>query len=98
MVSVAIHLLEDTQMTYKMTTALLMGIVGVSGLAIADQSTPTPTQKEQRMKDCLARQKASNSGMTQAAMETVCQNEAKNGQSKDGNDLATGPQAPSPQK
>jgi hypothetical protein len=91
-------MLEDTQMTYKMTTALLAGIVSVSGLAIADNSTPTPTQKEQKMKDCMARQKASNSSLTQAAMETVCKNEAKNGQTKDGNDLATAPQAPSPQK
>jgi hypothetical protein len=90
-------LLEETQMTYKMTTALLVGLVSICGLAIAD-STPTPTQKEQGMKDCMARQKASNSSMTQAAMETVCKNEAKNGKTKDGNDLATAPQAPSPQK
>jgi hypothetical protein len=91
-------LFEETQMTHKMTTALLVGLVSISGLAIADDSTPTPTQKEQRMKDCMARQKATNSSMTQAAMETVCKNEAKKGQTKDGNDLATAPQAPSPEK
>ena len=50
------------------------------------------------MKDCMARQKATNSSMTQAAMETLCKNEAKNGQTKDGNDLATAPKAPSPEK
>jgi hypothetical protein len=50
------------------------------------------------MKDCMARQKATNSSMTQVAMETVCRNEAKNHKDKDGNDLATGPQAPKPQE
>ena len=50
------------------------------------------------MKDCMARQKATNSSMTQAAMRIVCKNEAKNGQTKDGNDLATAPKAPSPQQ
>jgi hypothetical protein len=42
-------------------------------------------------------QKATNSSMTQAAMETVCKNEANKHQDKDGNDLATAPQAPKPQ-
>jgi len=81
-------------MTYKMTTALLVGLVSICGQAIGDDSTQT----EQRMKDCMARQKATNSSMTQAAMETVCKNEAKNHKEKDGNDLATGPQAPKPQE
>jgi hypothetical protein len=80
-----------------MTTALLVGLVSICGQAIGDESTPTSTQKEQRMKDCMARQKATNSSMTQAAMETVCKNEAKGHQDKDGNDLATAPQAPKPQ-
>jgi hypothetical protein len=84
-------------MTYKMTTALLVGLVSICGQAFGDDSTPTSTQKEQRMKDCMARQKATNSSMTQAAMETVCKNEAKKHQEKDGNDLATAPQAPKPQ-
>ena len=84
-------------MTYKMTTAILVGLVSICGLAIADDSTPTPTQKEQRMKDCMAKQKATNSGMTQAAMETVCTNEAKGQNDKDGNNLATAPKAPTPQ-
>jgi hypothetical protein len=37
----------------------------------------------------MDKQKASNSSMTQSAMETVCKNEMK--KHKDGNDLATGP-------
>jgi hypothetical protein len=84
-------------MMYKMTTALLVGLVSICSQAIGDDSTATSTQKEQRMKDCMARQKATNSSMTQAAMETVCKNEAKNHPDKDGNDLATAPQAPKPQ-
>jgi hypothetical protein len=85
-------------MTYKMTAALLVGLVSICGQAIGDDSTPTSTQREQRMKDCMARQKATNSSMTQAAMETVCKNDAENHKDKDGNDLATGPQAPKPQE
>ena len=84
-------------MTYKMTAALLVGLVSICGQAIGDDSTPTSTQREQRMKDCMARQKATNSSMTQAAMETVCKNEVK-GPKKDGNDLATGPKPEKPEK
>ena len=50
--------------------------------------------KHQMMKDCMAKQKAANTGMTQEAMKTVCKNEAKGSQTKDGNDLATAPQSP----
>lgn len=91
---------EETPMTYKMTTALLVGLVSICSQALGDESTPTSARQEQRMKDCMARQKATNSSMTQAAMETVCKNEAKKqqGKDKDGNDLATAPQAPKPQK
>jgi hypothetical protein len=83
-------------MTHKMTTVLLVGLVAICGQAMGDDSTPT--QREQRMKECMDRQKASNSSLTQAAMETVCKNEAKGHKDKDGNDLATAPQAPPPQK
>jgi hypothetical protein len=86
------------QMTHKMTVALLVGLVSICSQAIGDDSTPTSAQREQRMKDCMARQKATNSSMTQAAMETVCKNEVKNHKDKDGNDLATGPQAAKPQE
>jgi hypothetical protein len=70
---------------------VLTGLFGVVGSAIADDSS---TQKSQQMKDCMAKQKAANSGMTQEAMKTVCKNEAKGSQTKDGNDLATAPQSP----
>jgi hypothetical protein len=84
-------------MKLKIAAAVLVGMAAVAGQAIADDSTNTSSQKSQSMKDCMARQKASNSSMTQAAMETVCKNEAKGHTAKDGNDLATGPQAPKPQ-
>jgi hypothetical protein len=85
-------------MNYKMATLLLAGLVGLGGQAIGDDSaTSTSKQSAQAMKDCMARQKASNSSMTQAAMETVCTNEAKGRKDKDGNDLATAPQAPKSQ-
>jgi hypothetical protein len=51
----------------------------------------------QTMEECMARQKATNSSLTQAAMETVCKNEVGGQKNKDGNDLATAPQAPKPQ-
>ena len=54
-----------------------IGLLGVSALAVADDSAPT--RDTQAMKDCLAKQKASNSSMTQAAMETVCKNETAKG-------------------
>jgi hypothetical protein len=57
----------------------------------ADAPTAT-TDKHQMMKDCMAKQKAMNSNMTHAAMKTVCENQVSKPQ-KDGNDLATAPQA-----
>jgi hypothetical protein len=40
----------------------------------------------------MAKQKATNSGMTHAAMKTTCKNQIS-GKGKNGNDLASGPQA-----
>jgi hypothetical protein len=84
-------------MKFKMTTALLAGLISICGQAMGDDSTST-SQSAQKWKECMDRQKATNSSLTQAAMETVCKNEAKGHQDKDGNDLATAPQAPKPQK
>jgi hypothetical protein len=57
------------------------------------------SNNSQSMKDCMARQKATNSSLTQSAMETVCKNEQKKHKTqKEGNDLATGPQANTPPK
>lgn len=85
-------------MNIKVTAGVLAGLLAIAGTAVADDSAATPqSQKAQSMKDCMDRQKATNSSMTQSAMETVCKNEAKSHKNKDGNDLATGQQAPKPQ-
>lgn len=75
--------------------AMFTGIVFMSAQAIADDSTSgtMTAQQTKAMKDCMAKQKAANSTMTQAAMETVCKNQLKQND-KNGNDLATGPQTP----
>jgi hypothetical protein len=73
----------------------LTGLVAIGGHAIADDSAKAPADKAQLMKECMERQKASNSSMTQSAMETVCKNEVN--KHKDGNDLATGPKPANPQ-
>jgi hypothetical protein len=84
-------------MKTSLMTIVLAALVAVSAQAVADDSMQTPASKAQKMKDCMARQKATNSSMTQAAMETVCKNEVK-GPKKDGNDLATGPKPEKPEK
>jgi hypothetical protein len=50
--------------------------------------------RAQKMNDCMAQQKATNSSsMSKSAMETVCKNQLKKqSQLKHGNDLSTGPQ------
>jgi len=51
------------------------------------------SNKPETMKECMARQKSTNSGMTHQAMHTTCRNEMKQQKlQKQGQDLATGPQ------
>lgn len=83
-------------MKRTMITLALAGLVAISAQAIADDSTKPPPDKAQMMKECMEKQKATNSSMTQSAMETVCKNEVN--KHKDGNDLATGPKPADPQK
>jgi hypothetical protein len=90
-------------MKHSIKLVLLTGIIGVSSYAIADDasssmssSTNNSTNKTQMMKDCMAKQKAANSGMTHEAMKTTCKNQVYN-KTQNGNDLATGPQAGTPQ-
>jgi hypothetical protein len=89
-------------MKSKIATIVFSGLVCISAQVLADDSTTTSPQDMQgqdakTMQDCLAKQKAANATMTQAAMETVCKNELKKSHKKSGNDLVTGPQAPKPQ-
>jgi hypothetical protein len=79
--------------------AIMSTLVAAGAQAIADDSPSAPTsmthtQKKQLWNDCMAKQKAENASMTQAAMQTACKNEMKkNKLKKDGNDLTTAPQA-----
>ena len=82
-------------MKYTMATIVFSGLVCMSAQVMADDSAMAGQQdSDKTMQDCLAKQKAANSTMTQAAMETVCKNEMKKTHKKAGNDLVTGPQAP----
>jgi len=82
----------------------LMGLVMAGTQAVAQdtssdqQKKPTMSHKamSHKMKKCIERQKATNSGMTQEAMETTCRNEAKGNGTKTGNDLDSGPKANTP--
>jgi hypothetical protein len=77
-----------------MTTVVMAGLLAAGAQALADDSTQAPTKNQSAMKACMDKQKATNASMTQAAMETVCKNEAKQHKDKNGNDLASGPQDP----
>lgn len=89
-----------------LAAAAFAGLVmtGTSAIAQQDQSQQGSQTaqsdsnysggKSQAMKDCMARQKATNSGLTNLQMHTTCKNELKADKThKDGNDLATGSQA-----
>jgi hypothetical protein len=83
-------------MKTALKTVILSTLVAAGAQAIADEPPSAPTamtkaQKKQIWDDCMAKQKAANAGMTQAAMETACKNELKKNKN-DGNNLATGPQ------
>jgi hypothetical protein len=81
-------------MKFVLKTVILSTLVAAGAQAIAADPPSTPmtsAQKKQVWDDCMAKQKAANAGMTQAAMETACKNELKKNKN-DGNNLATGPQ------
>src|ERR1700689_1180619 len=51
------------------------------------------SNKPETMKQCMARQKSTNSGLTHEAMQTTCKNEMKQQKmQQQGQDLATGTQ------
>ena len=81
-------------MKHTISTIVVTSFLAIGAQAFADNKPSTAGNANQAMKDCIAKQKATNSSMTQAAMETVCKNEAKKHKDKDGNDLATNYRAP----
>jgi hypothetical protein len=84
---------------FKIVIASSLVMAGAQAIADDSSSAPTPmtqAQKKQMWNDCMAKQKAANSTLTQSAMETACKNEMKkNKLQKDGNDLTTAPTTPS---
>ena len=77
-------------MNCKTMTLVCAGFLAMTAKTMAADPGANSSAK---MKECMERQKATNSSMTQTAMETVCRNQMKD-QTKSGNDLASGPQAP----
>jgi len=58
-----------------------------------DYSNSGSSNKAETMKQCMARQKATNSGLTHEAMQTTCKNEMKQQKLlQQGQDLGTGTQ------
>jgi hypothetical protein len=77
-------------------------IVSMGSHVLADEASSSSASsadnnsgKAETLQQCMARQKATNSSsMSKQAMQTVCKNEMKqNKEHKQGNDLASGPQA-----
>ncbi len=81
----------------KFVTAGLMfaALMAFSSQVLADDST-TPTQKQNTMKECMARQKAKDSGVSEADMQAMCKKQVD--MKKSGNDLTSAPPAPTPAK
>jgi hypothetical protein len=89
-------------------SAAFSGLMAVGSYALAQsdtsaQATPSSSDsgysnsgssnKPETMKECMARQKATNAGMTHEAMHTTCRNEMKQQKlQQQGQDLATGTQ------
>jgi hypothetical protein len=87
-------------MTRTTQTLCLAGLLAIGAQVLGNEASTsssvstTATNKQQAMHDCMAKQKANNTGMTENAMQTVCRNQLhKNRQQKSGNDLASGPTA-----
>ena|ERR1700722_16496792 len=85
-------------------SAAFAGMVAAGSYAVAQTgqspqsndsgySNSGSSNKPETMKECMARQKSTNSGMTAEAMHTTCKNEMKQQKlHQQGQDLATGPQ------
>jgi hypothetical protein len=91
-------------MKRTLMSAVFTSLVAVGSYAVAQSdSQPAPagtdysnsgsSNKPETLKQCMARQKSTNSGMTQQAMQTTCENEMKQQKlHQQGQDLATGTQ------
>lgn len=73
---------------------LMVGIAFTGLIALSSQVLASDSQKQGTMKECMARQKANDSAMTQADMTAACKKELD--MKKSGNDLTSAPPVPSP--
>jgi hypothetical protein len=88
-------------------SAAFTGLMAVGSYAIGQDQAPSgqpaaggteysnsgSSNKPETMKQCMARQKSTNSSLTQEAMQTTCKNEMKQQKlQQQGQDLATGTQ------
>ena len=77
-------------MKYLLMSAALTGLIAAGTCAVAQDQTQQSSQamqsdndgnnsgnKAETMKQCMARQRATNSGLTNEAMKTTCRNEMK---------------------
>jgi hypothetical protein len=96
-------------MKRMLMSAVFTSLVAVGSYAVAqsdtqsaaagtDYSNSGSSNKPETLKQCMARQKSTNSSMTQEAMQTTCKNEMKQQKlQQQGQDLATGTQQDSSQ-
>lgn len=92
-------IMKRTLMIAVFTTLVATGTYAVAqdqtqqGSQTSNSSSDYSGNKNETMEQCMARQKATNSGLTHMQMQTTCRNEINaNKTRKEGNDLATGPQ------
>ena len=60
-------------MKYQIVTAVAVGLLACGGAAYADDSaTPSVPSEHQLMKECMAKEKASDGGMPKEDMKKSC--------------------------
>jgi hypothetical protein len=59
-------------MKWFLASIAVAGLLGGAGSFADDAAAPAPATKHQMMKDCMAKQKASESGMPKEQMKKSC--------------------------
>jgi hypothetical protein len=87
---------QENVMKYITAGMLFAGIVAMSSPVLADDAATAPTQKHNTMKECVMRQKAKDSTISDEDAKAQCQKQVD--MKKSGNDLTSAPPAPTPNK
>lgn len=80
-----------------LTTIAMSGFIWVGAQALADDSASHPltaAQKQQMMKDCMARKVTDESGMSKSDMKKACKEEMKAHEDPTINAASGGPNRP----